>query len=137
MKLHNDAMSGDQKISLQLPTSRYCLPYRKHTEPCILGDESSDFRYVRFLNYKMNNYCEFKLSFIFSRCLEPAVCIPECSSSVTRNIPSTDSAFQQTGICVEPCTCDDETNEECGVDGSTYKNTCFRECLKVTVSILF
>lgn len=46
MQLHNDAMDGDEKITLDLPTSRYCLKYRSDGEPCLLGGETSDFRFV-------------------------------------------------------------------------------------------
>ena len=70
------------------------------------------------------------------RCLSPAVCVPEFLSDEVRNLPSTNSSFQQLGVCVEPCLCDSsEVDEECGVDGNTYKNFCFRDCVKVTVSI--
>ncbi len=45
MRLHNDAMDGDEQISLNLPTSRYCLPYRTESQSCVVGDDTSDFRF--------------------------------------------------------------------------------------------
>ena len=54
MRLHNDAMDGDEQISLNLPTSRYCLPYKTDSESCVMGGDTSDFRFERSY-YKNEN----------------------------------------------------------------------------------
>ena len=75
------------------------------------------------------------MNILFCRCLSPATCIPEFSSTSARNLPSVNSTFLHVGRCIDPCECDDTENEECGLDGNTYMNKCFRECVKVVVSI--
>lgn len=76
------------------------------------------------------------ISITIYRCKPPTVCVPEFSSYEPRNLPSTNSTYQQVGVCVDPCNCDNTENYECGSDGNTYKNSCFRECVKATVSFL-
>ena len=46
MRLHDDAMDGDEQISLELATSHYCMPYRLNGEPCVIGDSTSQFRLI-------------------------------------------------------------------------------------------
>ena len=73
------------------------------------------------------------INLIISRCDAGLICLPDCGGS--RALP-TDLSFRIRGVCRAPCNCTDQEQAECGIDGCTYRNQCFRECVQVFVSLL-
>ena len=75
----------------------------------------------------------------FFRCQAPAECVPLFSSDGVVGLPVSDSndPLRILGRCVAPCSQDCSNGAqsfECGTDGRTYYNACFRNCANVQVS---
>ena len=76
------------------------------------------------------------------RCQAPAECVPLFSSDGVVGLPVSDSndPLRILGRCVAPCSQDCSNGAqsfECGIDGRTYYNACFRNCANIQVSFNF
>ena len=77
--------------------------------------------------------------FFDPRCESPAQCVPVFDSSqvVTLPVEGTDDVLLVRGTCVLPCatSCASEPRSpQCGRNGLTYYNSCYRECADQLVS---
>lgn len=73
------------------------------------------------------------------RCGAPAECVPNLESSEPVSLPvaGTGQLIRIQGVCIEPCSEDCSavgTDYQCGTDGRTYENSCWRDCANVPVS---
>jgi hypothetical protein len=83
--------------------------------------------------YTFIPFCNF-------RCQAPAECIPLFSNNGVVGLPVSDSndPVRVLGRCVMPCSQDCSNGAQslqCGTDGRTYYNACFRNCANVQVSL--
>lgn len=78
-------------------------------------------------------------TFLTCRCRAPAECVPEFRNSDVIGLPVSNRSepLRLLGLCVEPCSQDcavGAQNLQCGTDGRTYYNVCYRNCANVQVS---
>ena len=76
------------------------------------------------------------------RCQAPAECVPLFSNSGIVGLPvsNSDDVLRLLGRCVEPCSQDcsfGAQNLQCGTDGRTYYNSCFRNCANIQVGFYY
>ena len=74
--------------------------------------------------------------FFFHRCLYPARCVSEFRSTTVRELPKISTTFRERGVCISACDCTDDVDKQCGLDGNTYLNECYRICAEIPVSLL-
>ena len=75
-----------------------------------------------------------------SRCQPSAECVPLFNNNDVSNLPESASndPLRLLGRCVEPCSEDCSNgaqNLQCGTDGHTYYNSCFRTCANIQVGM--
>ena len=73
------------------------------------------------------------------RCQAPAECVPLLSNDGVVGLPVSNSndLIRVLGRCVAPCSrdCSSGAQElQCGTDGRTYYNACFRNCANIQVN---
>ena len=91
------------------------------------------------------NVCDPHVCYIlytpwYFRCQAPAECIPLISASGIVGLPVSNSndPIRVLGRCVTPCSQDcsfGAQDLQCGTDGRTYYNACFRNCANIQVSV--
>ena len=76
----------------------------------------------------------------FYRCPESSECVPVFENSAVIDLPvqgDTDP-LKIMGRCIEPCETScatDPENTQCGTDGRTYSNTCYRLCARNNIGV--
>jgi hypothetical protein len=113
--LHEEAFEGSDLSTISLSnTVRYCYPYQK------LDTDAACF--VDTANFQDNNF----------RCQPPEQCVPVFDQSSVVSLPlRSEDPLVIRGKCVAPCSasCTEQDQDlQCGRNGLTYYNTCFREC---------
>ena len=88
----------------------------------------------------MSRKADITFSFSLSRCQPPEQCVPVFDQSNVVSLPlRSEDPLVFRGKCVTPCgaSCAEQDQDlQCGRNGLTYYNTCFRKCANELVRCL-
>ena len=97
--------------------------------------------YLKHSNKLIDNFylCLAELYYWYFRCQSPAECIPLFNNDDIAGLPMSNSndPLHVLGRCVMPCSQDcsfGAQDLQCGTDGRTYYNACFRNCANIQVN---
>ena len=95
------------------------------------------FLFKLSIDFKCQLYCSI---LYLCRCSEPAECVPVFENSAIINLPVVGDSgpLKIIGRCVEPCESrcvSDPADIQCGTDGRTYTNSCYRMCASSNVQV--